>query len=281
MRTELITIATDATPLDGAFYQPDDGGASQGVLLLHGNTMNFYVGPPRFLPPALTTLGFACLAFNRRGHDILTIRDSFGADGGAFQRTQDGIDDNRHAARWMAERGFPAPAVIGHSYGGILGVRHACDHPATPALVLLSTYRGGSHTWLAQHKRGFLAGDRLEETLAAARSMIAAGRGRDLIPVPGWPYAISAESYLDRMATMPDIVMLAPAVPCPVLFVRGDREPTPAIPADEFAARASRGCDLAVVANCDHFYVGPEDAVCRVVSDWLSKTLAAGHLHAG
>jgi pimeloyl-ACP methyl ester carboxylesterase len=276
MRTELITIATDTTPLDGAFHLPDDGRAAHGVLLMHGNTMNFYVGPPRFLPPVLTTLGFACLAFNRRGHDILAIRDSFAAEGGAFQSTQDGIDDNRHAARWMAERGFPSPAVIGHSYGGILGVRHACDHPATPGLVLLSAYRGGSDTFLTQHKRGFLAGDRLEETLAAAKAMIAAGRGRDLIAVPAWPYAISAESYVDRSATLPDIVALAPAVPCPVLFVRGDREPTPAIPVDAFAAAAGHGCNAAVVPDCDHFYVGREDAVGRIVADWLTRTLADG-----
>jgi hypothetical protein len=35
--------------------------------MFHGNTMNFYVGAPRFLPPALTAFGLACLAFNRRG----------------------------------------------------------------------------------------------------------------------------------------------------------------------------------------------------------------------
>jgi len=66
MRTELISIATDTIPLDGAFYLPD-GEISGAVMLFHGNTMNFYVGAPRFLPPVLTELGFACLAFNRRG----------------------------------------------------------------------------------------------------------------------------------------------------------------------------------------------------------------------
>src|SRR5262245_29048531 len=274
MRTELITIATATTPLDGAFYLPDDGRASHSVLLLHGTSMNFYVGPPRFLPPVLTECGFACLAFNRRGHDILAIRDSFAAEGSAFQSTSEGIEDNRQAARWMAERGFPSPALIGHSYGGILGVRHACDHPETPALVLLSTYRGGNDTWVAQHKRGFLAGDRLEETLAAAKHMIAAGHGRDLMAVPGWPYAISAESYVDRSAALPDIIALAPAVPCRVLYVRGDREPTPAIPVDEFAVRAGGGCDVAVVSDADTSYVGREDATCRLVADWLTGTLA-------
>ena len=63
------------------------------MLLFHGNTMNFYVGAPRFLPPVLTRLGFACLAFNRRGHDILSIRDSRAAEGAAFQRRSAGSCD--------------------------------------------------------------------------------------------------------------------------------------------------------------------------------------------
>ena len=75
MRTELISIATDTLPLDGAFYLPESEPCG-AVILFHGNTMNFYVGAPRFLSPVLTGLGFACLAFNRRGHDILSIRDT-------------------------------------------------------------------------------------------------------------------------------------------------------------------------------------------------------------
>ena len=65
MRTELISIATDTLPLDAAFYLPD-AEPSGGVMLFHGNPMNFYVGAPRFLATVLTPLGFACLAFNRR-----------------------------------------------------------------------------------------------------------------------------------------------------------------------------------------------------------------------
>jgi len=90
-------------------------------MLFHGNTMNFYVGAPRFLPPVLTRLGFACLAFNRRGHDILSIRNSRAAEGAAFQLTKEGIADNNYAARWLAEREFSRPVVIGHSNGGARG----------------------------------------------------------------------------------------------------------------------------------------------------------------
>ena len=85
MRTELISISTPTTPLDGALHRTEEGVRVRGaVLLFHGNTMNFYIGAPRFLPPALTRLGFVCLAFNRRGHDILSIRDSRAAEGAAL-----------------------------------------------------------------------------------------------------------------------------------------------------------------------------------------------------
>ena len=137
MRTELVTIPTPTTPLDGALHRPDDDIPVRGaVLLFHGNTMNFYIGAPRFLPPALTRLGFVCLAFNRRGHDILSIRDSRAAEGAAFQLTADGIEDNSIAAAWMAEQGFPDPVIVGHSNGGMLAVPHVVSHPRTPALIL-------------------------------------------------------------------------------------------------------------------------------------------------
>jgi hypothetical protein len=42
--------------------------------------------------------------------------------------------------------------------------------------------------------------------------------------VPGWWYVISAESFLDRMTEMPDVLELAPTIRCPTLFIRGDEE---------------------------------------------------------
>src|SRR5688572_22026893 len=157
MGLELVSIPTPTTPLDGLFYEPEAGATAGGVLLFHGNTMNFYVGALRFLPPALTQLGFACLAFNRRGHDVLSTRNSRNAEGGAFQLTREAIEDNALAARWMAERGFDSPVVMGHSNGGMLGVRHVVDHPKTRGLVLLSAGRGGNTTVQSGGTEGLLA----------------------------------------------------------------------------------------------------------------------------
>jgi pimeloyl-ACP methyl ester carboxylesterase len=275
MRTELISIATDTLPLDGAFYLPE-GEPSGAAMLFHGNTMNFYVGAPRFLPPVLARLGLACLAFNRRGHDILSIRDSRAAEGAAFQLTKEGIEDNNYAARWLAECGFSRPVVIGHSNGGMLAVKHVSDHPETPAMVLLSAHGGGRDGVQRTSRAGMLAGDRLDEIAAQARALVAAGRGRELMLVPGWWYVISAESFLDRMTQMPDVLELAPTIHCPTLFIRGDEESPETYPAERFKERAGGPCDVEIVPNCNHFYVGREATICKVVSGWLIRTLNIG-----
>jgi pimeloyl-ACP methyl ester carboxylesterase len=246
------------------------------VLLFHGNTMNFYVGAPRFLPPVLTRLGFACLAFNRRGHDILSIRNSRAAEGAAFQLTAEGIADNRYAAAWLAEQGFPNPVVIGHSNGGMLAVKHVSDHPQTPAMVLLSAHGGGRDGVERSSRADLLAGDRLEEITAQARALVAAGRGRELMLLPGWWYVVTAESFLDRMTEMPDVLELAPAIRCPTLFIRGDQEDPDTYPAEAFRARAGSPCYVEIVPNCDHFYVGREAAICNLVAGWLTRTLSIG-----
>ena len=269
MRTELISIPTDTTPLDGALHSPD-GEVTGAVLLFHGNTMNFYIGAPRFLPPALTAMGFACLAFNRRGHDILSIRNSRAAEGAAFQLTHEGIADNATAARWMAARGFPPPVVIGHSNGGMLAVPHVVAHPDTPAMILLSAHGGGTSGVLRSSQAGLLAGDRLEEITAQAVAMVGSGQGRTLMLVPGWWYAITAESFLDRLTAMPDVLDLAPRVRCPVLYIRGGLEDRDTYPAEAFQARAGGPCDVEIIPGCDHFYNGREDAVIQRVTAWLA-----------
>jgi pimeloyl-ACP methyl ester carboxylesterase len=273
VRTELISIATDTAPLDGAFHQPDGGATAGAVLYFHGNTMNFYVGAARFLPPALTRLGFAFLAFNRRGHDVLTTRASRAAEGGAFQSTREALADNRYAAEWLEARGFPNPVVIGHSNGGMLGTQHVIDHPHTPALVLLSAGRGGPTSVRSGGREGLLAGDRVEEFTAKAEALVKAGRGRELMLMPGWWWVISAESFLDRMRSVPDTIALAPRIKCPVLCIRGDREDAERYPAEEFQRAAGGPGKVEILPNCDHFYNGCEDKVANIVASWLAQTL--------
>jgi pimeloyl-ACP methyl ester carboxylesterase len=270
MRMELVSIPTDTEPLDGLWYDPQGPERRGVVLLLHGNTMNFYVGPPRFLPPALTARGFACLAFNRRGHDILSTRDSRLPEGGAFQTAAEGLADTVFAAGHAAARGGGAVFLVGHSNGGTLAAAHAAASPEVRGLVLLSAHLGGPTILAVQSAAGQLAADRLPETVARAERLVGEGRGDELLLVPGWWYAISAASLLDRRDCTPDLLALAPRVRCPSLFVRGDAEPVEVYPAERFAAAAGGPCEVAVLPNCDHFYVGSEAATADLVSGWLS-----------
>lgn len=273
MKLALVSIPTDALALDGLWYEPD-APARNAAMILHGNCMNFYTGAPRFLPPYLTSLGLAALSFNRRGHDMVATTNSRAVTGGAFQMTKEAIADNRYAAGWLQQRGFAAPVVIGHSNGGMLAVQHVADHPQTPALVLLSAHLGGRDIVPLASKVGLLGGDRIDEIAAKARDMVAEGRGAELMLLPGWWHVITARSYLDYCTELPDVLALAPRITCPVLYLRGDKEPPHIYPAEEFAARAGGRCNVRIVPNCDHFYGGREDAVAAIVTEWLSEALA-------
>jgi pimeloyl-ACP methyl ester carboxylesterase len=273
MKLELVSIPTDTHALDGLWYRPEQN-ARGAAMLLHGNCMNFYTGAPRFLPPHLTGLGLAALAYNRRGHDMVATLNSRAVSGGAFQMTKEAIADNVYAADWLKAQSFAAPVVIGHSNGGMLAVQHVADHPETPALVLLSAHLGGKSVVPLASKVGLLGGDRIDAVEAQARAMVAEGRGGELMVLPGWWHVITAQSYLDYCTELPDVLALSARITCPVLYIRGDKEPAHIYPAEEFAARSGGRCDVRIVKDCDHFYGGREEVVADIVTAWLDEVLA-------
>lgn len=271
MRLELISIPTDSDPLDGIFYLPEDGAIRAAALLFHGNCHNFYTGPSRFMPGTLVEHGIACLAFNRRGHDMICSSKGRDITGGAFQLAREAVADNRYASEWLASRGYRNPIVIGHSNGGMLAVKHCADHPGTPALVLMSAHRGGRSLVPMISAKGLFGKDELPQLIDRAEAMVAEGKGRELILLPGWWWVISAESLLDYSRNTPDALEHAPKIHCPVLYLRGDQEPREIYPAEEFAARASGPCTVRILPDCDHFYTGQESHVAGLIADWLGS----------
>ena len=268
MHAELISIATDTVPLDGLFYQPPSQ-ARGAVMLMHGNTMNFYVGAPRFLPPELVARGHACLAYNRRGHDVLSTYASRELVGGAFQTVSEAIDDNKFAAEWLAERGFAAPIIIGHSHGGMLAAQFAAHHTETPVLILMSAHRGGPEL-MAGSSPNFAKG-RHSEFLRMAEQMVADGQSRELLHLPGWYHAMSAATYVDASTAMPSLIDQASNITCPVLFIRGDAEPADNYPAEQFADECAGPCEVEIIADCDHFYGGHEASLAAMIADFIDR----------
>ncbi len=271
MKLELISIETETCPLDGIFYGPTSGKARQAAMFFHGNCHNFYMGPSRFMPETLVANGIACLAFNRRGHDVITSLTGRDIGGGAFQLAHEAIADNDHAAAWLRSRGFAAPIVIGHSNGGVLATQYAADHQDTPAVVLMSAHRGGRGITARISDKGLFGCGELKELIAAAERMIAEGRSRELMLLPGWWWVASAESVVDYSNNMPDILDNAARMRMPVMVMRGDQEPPDLYPAEEFASRCAGRCDLRIFAGCDHFYTGHEKSVSTLVAEWLRE----------
>jgi pimeloyl-ACP methyl ester carboxylesterase len=269
VHVELVSIPTETHPLDGVWYEPESGPTRGAALIMHGNQGNFYVGPPRFLPPALAELGLASLAYNRRGHDILATYRGRAPVGGALQLTHEAVADNRYAAAFVSDRGFDAPVVIGHSHGGLLAARHVIDNPQTPALVLLSAVGGGADATRINSAAGLLLGERYDELVAQAEQMVARGDADKLLELPGWWWVISAQSLLDRLRTLPDLLDLAASVRCPTLFLKATTEPEASYPARAFAASVNAECEIAEF-DCDHWYNGKDSEVAGAVARWLA-----------
>jgi pimeloyl-ACP methyl ester carboxylesterase len=272
MRTELISIPTPTHPLDAAYYRPE--GASKGAAMYcHGNQMNFYVCAARFLAPHITALGYDFMPFNRRGHDSVSTYDSRECVGGAYQTVAEGIEDNEIAANYLAAKGYQSPIVIGHSNGGVLASEHVARHPETRALILLSAHAGGNRLSNSSSARNFsLAGDTAALT-RQAEALVSAGKPRQLMLIPAWWWVISARTFLDRLTNAPDLVKNAKRIRCPVLFIRGDQEPKENYPAERFQEDCAGPCEVVIVPNCDHFYVGAEANVAKIVTEWLKRTV--------
>jgi pimeloyl-ACP methyl ester carboxylesterase len=273
MHTELISIPTPTHPLDAAYYTPE-GPIKGAAMYCHGNQMNFYVCAARFLAPHLTSLGYAFMPFNRRGHDSVSTYDSREPVGGAYQTVAEGIEDNELAARYLDGKGFANPIVIGHSNGGVLASQHVANHPETRAMILLSAHAGGNRMSNPRSARNFsLAGD-TNELKKHAEALMAAGKPRQLMLIPAWWWVISGRTYLDRLTNAPDLVENSKRITCPVLFLRGDQEPMDNYPVERFKENCAGPCETAIIPNCDHFYVGAEERVSKVVTDWLKRTLS-------
>jgi pimeloyl-ACP methyl ester carboxylesterase len=272
MRQQLVAIPTDTHPLDGCFYEPEDE-ACGVVQILHGNCHNFYTGPSRFLPPALVDAGYAVLAYNRRGHDILGTLNSRQTVGGALQTFAQARADNRYARTWLMENGFGPPIIVGHSHGGMLAAQHAADHPDTPTAVIMSAHAGGPGIMDKVCAAGLMAGPRLAEMRRTAEELVAAGRGEEFLLFPDWWHVATAAAFLDYADNLPETATLAPRIACRSLFLRGTLEPAGIYPGEAFAAASQGRCTFRPVDGGDHFYTGVEAEVARIIVGWLADVV--------
>ena len=130
-------------------------------------------------------------------------------------------------------------------------------------------------------RTGLLGGSKTNELREQAIQMISEGKGNELLLLPGWWYVTTANSYIDRLTTMPNTVQTAPKIKCPSLFIRGDLEiPEELIAPDSKILvlggslpfyRDCTGLVLSVPGICEKFCGISGDAVIHSGDMFLAK----------
>lgn len=264
MYTELISVPSPDGPLDGAIFRAGKGSSETAVNYLHGKTMNFYSGPARFLAEAVVAQGCDYVSVNRRGHDLASLRSDFAAPEGDAWAT---VDEHQRSTRavldWIGAR-YRRVILVGHSLGGWLAVWAAAR--------AVANIRGVALLSPILRPQAVPLGD--DEILEKAQALVAAGRGQDLIALPRWSWAVSAQSVVTyRQQGEPEMLgPLASGIEVPLLILTGEHETANVLEGIE-QMRALRGHRDAWVslARCNHFYLGRESDVQRIVGDFVAE----------
>lgn len=273
----LVRVVTDAgQPIDAMLTGAPVGEAVAAVVHLHGKGGNFYTGPGRFIPDGSRAEPIAHLSVNMHCHDLGYTRydvpspDFSTADipvgGGFWENIAKGHEDVGATVDYLRSLGYRRIFLSGHSSGGYYAVDYAARDADVAGVVLLSPLTT-NRTVLP---RWFPGPGELDEALAQARDLVAAGRGHQLLPLSSWYYAISAASLIERAADSPDQweKSLA-ALPCPVLMIWGEKESRHELWTD--IAHRARKPDLRwrSLPDCEHHFIGHEDTVTRDVTAFV------------
>jgi pimeloyl-ACP methyl ester carboxylesterase len=184
-----------------------NGSAELAVIYIHGKGDNFYGVPFRRLAPHLDHESILHISLNMQCHDLGYTRtdlpsvDSIPGQsqltgGGMWEDLDEGEHDIALAVEMAVERGARKIFLIGHSSGAFYAADYAARRGGVDGLVLLSPLTANRTTvkkWFASENERLAA-------IAEAKRLVDAGRGRHLLPIPYWYYAISAESFLQRMS---------------------------------------------------------------------------------
>lgn len=279
-RVRLVRIeGTGDMPIDGALTEPAGGSVVAAVVHLHGKGGNFYSGPGRFIPDRTRTYPITHLSINMHCHDLAYTRydipspDFTTADvpteGGFWERISRGHLDVAAAVEFLRAQGHQRVFLSGHSSGGFYAVDYASRDDQIAGVSLLSPLTS-NRTALP---RWFPGEGELDDALERARGMVAEGRGRHLIPLTSWYYAISAQALLERAADSDDgWEQRLATLSCPAAMIWGEAESRHAM-WTQIARRIGRP-DIGTLSlpDCEHHFVGFEQEVATAVADFVTAS---------
>jgi haloalkane dehalogenase len=111
--------------MPGLHHRESGEPGDPAVLLVHGYPESSYMW--RDILPALAAAGYHALAPDLPGYG-----DSPADPPGSWERHVEALE------RFRTEQGLEDVALVVHDWGGLIGLRWACDHPAAVAALVIS-----------------------------------------------------------------------------------------------------------------------------------------------
>jgi pimeloyl-ACP methyl ester carboxylesterase len=276
---ELVyTASEDGLPLEGAVITPAGGGGHPvAILWVHGLTGKFYGKSSILIGRALAGHGYRFVTGNNRGHDFGTVyRTSASAEpliaGGAWERFDEAPRDIAAWITFTAALGHQQVVLLGHSLGALKVAAYQAQRQDERVVGVIAA------------SPPTRAGRLQPELVQQAEALVAAGRGRDLLPwgiSPAGGGTVSAQTYLNRAQANLDVYgfftpdPVIEQVRCPLLAFYGTDEEWVGTPADletiRRTARAAARVDTRVIDGADHSYTGHEAVVAALVADWVGS----------
>lgn len=291
--------ASDDIVNGGAFFVPPKASTKPvAVIWVHGWGVNFYSPTYVRIGRALADLGYPCVIVNTRMHDIGTVagyRNGKRLRGGGYW----GVPSEavRDIASWIdfaGERGFNQVILVGHSFGWsvVRAYQGETQDRRVVGVVFASGGVAGQAPPADANQQAEAARQRAEAT-----SLVADGRGDDLLRLPNRPFPsfISAATFLDDANTPAEYgdffgeKIANPAVTrvrCPLLAFFGTREAEIGTEADLERIKTCirrlptgpRSVDTVMIRGADHMYSGKEEQVARTIATWADHQMLAGGL---
>ena len=289
MKTSLRRIRTsDNLELVGLLYEPEI--ATKKILVhVHGMAGNFYEN--RFLDliaETLTSHGIAFFAFNNRGCEFIKDLTRYDGErrsivryGDTFERFSDCLMDIKAAIDFVATQ-FSEIHLSGHSLGSskIAYYAHETADQRLASLLFLSP---ADMVGLA------VADKRYAHDLEMARSMIAQGKGGDMMPGVIWDDCyLSANTFMDLSTdeskvsifsvyqkNNPLSVLAALTLPC--ITIMGKKDGALSVPIEDLmnrvkgALKQSPRVETVILGDANHGYYGYEQALADQIKIWISK----------
>ena len=259
--------ATELKRIDGFAYRealPAGPADRTPVLCVHGFPQSSYMW--RHLLPALADAGHRALAPDLPGYG-----DSPPDPPGTWERHVEAVE------RFRAAVGLERAALVVHDWGGLIGLRWACDHPdAVAALVISNTgfFPDGEWHEMGQTMRTEGQGEALMDSVSKeglAALLGGLGVGIDDAAVDEYWKAFTSREGRHGMLDLfrsGDFEKLAPyrgklaALGVPALVIWGDQdEYLPPARADRFVTEIP-GAQLVRLGNAGHFLFEDEPGRC-------------------